>query len=61
MMRAAPWPAMALFLALLALNLWLAGMPDWRWVPAVFAAWYIVYANRLISLDELARWIGVAG
>jgi predicted secreted protein len=27
----------------------------------VFSAWYIAYANRLISLDELARWIGVAG
>ena len=27
----------------------------------VFAAWYIVYANRLITLDDLARWFGVAG
>jgi predicted secreted protein len=26
----------------------------------VFTAWYIVYANRLITLDDLARWIGVA-
>ena len=51
MMKAAPWPAMALFLVSLALNLWLAGMPDWRWVPAVFAAWYI--ADLLSGLTHM--------
>jgi hypothetical protein len=40
MMKAAPWPATVLFLLSLALSLWLAGMPDWRWIPAAFAAWY---------------------
>jgi hypothetical protein len=51
MMKAAPWPAMALFLASLALNLWSAGMPDWRWVPAVLAAWYI--ADLLSGLTHM--------
>ena len=41
MMKAAPWPVMALFALSLALNLWFAGMPDWRWFPAAFAAWYV--------------------
>jgi hypothetical protein len=41
MMKAAPWPVTALFTLSLALNLWFAGMPDWRWFPAAFAAWYV--------------------
>jgi hypothetical protein len=41
MMKAAPWPATALFVASLALNLWLAGAPGWAWVPAVLAGWYV--------------------
>ena len=41
MMKAAPWPAMLLFVASLALNLWFAGMPDWRWIPAVLTGWYV--------------------
>jgi predicted secreted protein len=24
----------------------------------VFAVWYVVYVNRLITIDELARWTG---
>ena len=46
MMKAAPWPVTALFALSLALNLWFAGVPDWRWIPAAFAAWY---AADLIS------------
>jgi hypothetical protein len=41
MMKAAPWPVTMLFALSLALNLWFAGMPDWRWLPAVLAAWYL--------------------
>lgn len=41
MMKAAPWPFTILFAASLALNLWFAGVPDWRWIPAALAAWYI--------------------
>ena len=41
MMKAAPWPVTALFALSLALNLWFAGVPDWRWIPAALAAWYI--------------------
>ena len=41
MMKAAPWPVMLLFVASLALNLWFAGVPDWRWIPAVLAGWYV--------------------
>lgn len=41
MMKAAPWPVMLLFAASLALNLWFAGMPDWRWIPAALIAWYL--------------------
>jgi predicted secreted protein len=26
----------------------------------VFAAWYVVYVNRLITIDQLARWTGFA-
>ena len=41
MMKAAPWPVTALFALSLALNLWFAGVPDWRWIPAALAAWYV--------------------
>jgi len=41
MMKAAPLPATILFVLSLALNLWFAGVPDWRWIPAALAAWYI--------------------
>lgn len=30
-----------LFALSLALNLWFAGMPDWRWFPAALAGWYV--------------------
>jgi predicted secreted protein len=26
----------------------------------VFAAWFVVYVNRLITLDQLAAWLGMA-
>jgi len=40
MMKAAPWWVTALFVLSLAMNLWFAGVPDWRWIPAALAAWY---------------------
>jgi hypothetical protein len=51
MMKAAPSWATALFIASLALNLWFAGVPDWRWVPAALAAWYA--ADLLSGLTHL--------
>jgi hypothetical protein len=50
-MKAAPWPVTALFLLSLALNLWLAGVPDWRWIPGVAAGWYI--ADLLSGLTHM--------
>ena len=41
MMKAAPRWVTALFTLSLGLNLWFAGVPDWRWIPAAFAAWYV--------------------
>jgi hypothetical protein len=41
MMKAAPWWVTALFGLSLALNLWFAGVPDWRWMPAALAGWYV--------------------
>jgi hypothetical protein len=41
MMKAAPWPIAILFAISFALNLWFAGVPDWRWIPAALAGWYI--------------------
>lgn len=41
MMKAAPLPVTLLFLLSLALSLGLAGVPDWRWIPAALAAWYV--------------------
>lgn len=41
MMKAAPWWVTALFVLSLGLNLWFAGVPDWRWIPAALAGWYV--------------------
>lgn len=41
MMKAAPWPVTMLFALSLGLNLWFAGMPDWRWIPAALLGWYV--------------------
>ena len=41
MMKAAPRWVMALLTLSLALNLWFAGVPDWRWIPAALAGWYV--------------------
>jgi hypothetical protein len=51
MMKAAPWPVTVLFVLSLALNLWFAGVPDWRWIPALFAGWYI--ADLLSGLTHM--------
>jgi Lipid desaturase domain len=51
MMKAAPWPVMLLFAASLALNLWFAGVPDWRWIPALLAGWYV--ADLLSGLTHM--------
>ena len=50
-MKAAPWPLMLLFAASLGLNLWFAGVPDWRWIPAALGAWYI--ADLLSGLTHM--------
>jgi TMEM189-like protein len=51
MMKAAPWPATMNFVLSLALSLWLAGAPDWRWVPAALAGWYV--ADLLSGLTHM--------
>lgn len=51
MMKAAPWPATILFVLSLALNLWFAGSPDWRWIPAALAGWYV--ADLLSGLTHM--------
>jgi hypothetical protein len=51
MMKAAPWPATLLFLLSVGLSLWFAGAPDWRWIPAAIAAWYI--ADLLSGLTHM--------
>jgi hypothetical protein len=51
MMKAAPWPVIALFLLSLGANLWFAGVPDWRWIPAALAAWYV--ADLLSGLTHM--------
>jgi Lipid desaturase domain len=51
MMKAAPLPATILFVLSLALNLWFAGAPDWRWIPAAIAAWYV--ADLLSGLTHM--------
>jgi hypothetical protein len=50
-MKAAPLPATILFVLSLALNLWFAGAPDWRWIPAALAAWYV--ADLLSGLTHI--------
>jgi predicted secreted protein len=27
----------------------------------IFAAWFVVYVNRLVTVDQLARWLGFPG
>src|SRR6476469_8079234 len=51
MMKAAPWPRTVLFALSLALNLWFAGAPDWRWIPAALAGWYL--ADLLSGVTHL--------
>lgn len=51
MMKAAPWPITALYVLSLALNLWFAGVPDWWWIPAIFAGWYM--ADLLSGLTHM--------
>jgi len=51
MMKAAPWWVTALFALSVATNLWFAGLPDWRWIPAVLAGWYI--ADLLSGLTHM--------
>ena len=51
MMKAAPWPAMLLLALSLGINLWFAGVPDWRWIPAALGAWYI--ADLLSGLTHM--------
>jgi hypothetical protein len=51
MMKAAPPWVTALFAASLVLNLWFAGVPDWRWIPAAFAGWYL--ADLLSGLTHM--------
>jgi hypothetical protein len=51
MMKAAPSWVTTLFVLSLALNLWFAGIPDWRWIPAAFVAWYV--ADLLSGLTHM--------
>ncbi len=51
MMKAPPISATVLLMLSVALNLWFAGVPDWRWIPAAFAAWYI--ADLLSGLTHM--------
>jgi len=51
MMKAAPWPVTLAFALSLALNLWFAGAPDWRWLPAFLAGWYV--ADLLSGLTHM--------
>lgn len=50
-MKAAPPWVMVLFVLSLALNLWFAGVPDWRWIPAALTAWYL--ADLLSGLTHM--------
>lgn len=51
MMKAAPSWATLLFAISISLNLWFAGLPDWRWIPAALAAWYV--ADLLSGLTHM--------
>jgi len=51
MMKAAPWWITGLFAVSLALNMWFAGIPDWRWIPAAVAGWYL--ADLLSGLTHM--------
>ena len=71
-MKAAPSWVTALFALSLALNLWFAGVPDWRWFPAALAGWYVadlmsgvthMYMDYRpctpgVGLDEMFRYSG---
>jgi len=51
MMKAAPVPAMILFVLSLLLNLWLAGAPGWAWLPAALIGWYVAdMASGLVHM-----------
>jgi hypothetical protein len=50
-MKAAPWPITILFVISLAASLWFAGVPDWRWLPAMLAGWYV--ADLLSGLTHM--------
>jgi hypothetical protein len=51
MMKAAPRTVTMLFGLSLALNLWFAGVPDWRWIPAALAGWY--FADALSGVTHM--------
>jgi hypothetical protein len=51
MMKAAPSWVTALFVLSLSVSLWFAGVPDWRWIPAILAAWYV--ADLLSGLTHM--------
>lgn len=40
-MKAAPSWLTALFAVSVVVNLWFAGVPDWTWIPAALAGWYL--------------------
>lgn len=50
-MKAAPWPVTAAFVLSIALNLWIAGAPEWSWILAALAAWYV--ADLLSGLTHM--------
>lgn len=51
MMKAAPVWVTALFVLSLGLNLWFAGIPDWRWIPAALVGWY--FADLMSGLTHM--------
>lgn len=51
MMKAAPLWVTVLFALSVAGNLWFAGIPDWRWIPAALFAWYA--ADLLSGLTHM--------
>lgn len=51
MMKPAPMPVLILFALSIALNLWLAGLPDLTWLPAALAGWYLAdMASGIVHL-----------
>ena len=50
-MKAAPLPVILAMLVSLALNLWLAGAPDWSWILAALVGWYLAdMASGLVHM-----------